>query len=351
MGKDYILNEIKLELTYRCLLKCVHCSSEACFEGMPEMSYQDADRIVRQAILMGVKSIAFSGGEPLLWGNLTNLIQICNEAKVAVTVYTSGVHSKSNAIIKEFKNAGLKRIVFSLYAATPTKHDAITLIDQSHEQTITAIELSKSLGLKTELHFVPMASNYQELPRVANIAKQIGIERVSLLRIVPQGRSKVSDGIILSVKQTQELRQLATEAQQYTDIRIGSPYSILLCSQSPKCMAGIDRLTIAPDLTISPCDAFKQIKSKDIADTDRFSKLDVYSLEECWINSPYLNAVRDFIRSPLNLPCYSCDDRELCRSGCTAQKFIKHGKLIKAPDPLCPNIRLVNCLEDQASLK
>lgn len=335
LSNRYTLKEIKLELTYRCLLRCIHCSSEACSDSTAEMSYTDADRIISQAIAMGVQHIAFSGGDPLLWPNLRRLIHNCTEAELPATVYTSGVVPNSKTIIKNLADSGLHRIIFSLYAATPATHDAVTMVGESHQQTIEAIRHSKSLGLKTELHFVPMVANYLELPKLASLAGQLGIEQLSILRLVPQGRSKGVDGIVLSQKQTKALSQLIIDAKKYVEIRIGSPYSILLCSQSPKCMAGIDRLTVAPDLTISPCDAFKQVKSMDVVGTDAYSTLAKWSLRECWQNSPYLNSVREYIAAPLHLPCSKCRDVNQCCSGCTAQKYITHGQLLKAPDPLC----------------
>ncbi|MDX9703253.1 MAG: radical SAM protein [Candidatus Auribacterota bacterium] len=336
----YTLNEIKLELTYRCLLKCIHCSSDSCSSDMPELSYKDAMRIVHQAIDMNVKKIALSGGEPLLWPNLEKLIAVCKKAQMTVIVYTSGIASNNLTIIKTLKESGLDKIIFSLYATTSEIHDAITLVNKSYHQTLEAINYSISLGLKTELHFVPMSSNYTELPELIELAKRLGISQLSILRIVPQGRSKENQNTILSHSQTKELEKLVkSNVTQDIDIRIGSPYSILLCTNSPDCMAGIDRLTISPDLTIAPCDAFKQVKSINIAGTNFYSKLDNCSLQECWINSPYLNRIREFIEEPLNAKCSSCDNLKICHSGCIAQKYLLNGKLISSPDPLCAHIR------------
>ena len=334
-GERYILEEIKLELTYRCLLKCIHCSSESCTDGMPEMSFKAAASIVEQAIRMNVKRISFSGGDPLLWQNLENLIQTCCNAGLDITVYTSGVAPDNITTIKRLKTSGLNKIIFSLYAASADKHDSITLTKDSYQQTVRTIKFSKSIGLVTELHFVPMSHNYHELPAVAELASKLGVKKISILRFVPQGRGKIQENIALTKEETHELRKLINLANEFMSIRIGSPYSILLCSQSPKCMAGIDRLTVAPDLTISPCDAFKRLNSMDVVGTDEYSLLDKWTLQECWSNSPYLNTVREYIKAPFSIPCSSCEHLAQCCSGCTAQKYLKYGIFKKASDPLC----------------
>lgn len=293
-----------------------------------------AEEIVRQAIQMNVKRISFSGGEPLLWGSLDRLISTCHTENVATSVYTSGVAPNNVHKIKHLKTCGLTNIIFSLYAASPDIHDSITCTENSHQETIKAIRFSKSIGLTAELHFVPLKCNYSELPALAELAYKLGVEKLSILRFVPQGRGKKHNDLALSRKQTHELLNLINIASKFVPVRVGSPYSILLCSQNPKCMAGVDRLTISPDLSITPCDAFKRVKSIDIAGTDEYSSLDKWTLQECWNKSPYLNIVREYIKAPLNALCSACDDSHLCLSGCTAQKYLQCGGLIKVQDLL-----------------
>jgi radical SAM protein with 4Fe4S-binding SPASM domain len=302
---------------------------------MPEMSFQTAASIVEQAIHMNVKRISFSGGEPLLWQNLENLIQTCCKAGLDITVYTSGCAPDNIATIKRLKTSGLNKIIFSLYAASPDLHDSITMTNHSFQQTVGAIQFANSIDLVPELHFVPILDNYLELPAIAELASKCGVKKISILRFVPQGRGKIQENISLTQKETQELRELIDRANKFIPIRIGSPYSILLSGQSPKCMAGIDRLTIAPDLTISPCDAFKRLNGIDVVGTNEYSLLDKWTLQECWAKSPYLNIVREYIKAPLSSPCSSCKLLTQCYSGCTAQKYLKYGTFKKAADPLC----------------
>ena len=209
------------------------------------------------------------------------------------------------------------------------------MTDYSFQQTVGAIQFANSIDLVTELHVVPLSNNYLELPAIAEFAAQLGVKKISILRFVPQGRVKTQENLSLTKKETHELKELIDRANKFISIRIGSPYSILLCSQNPKCMAGIDRLTIAPDLTISPCDAFKRLNSIDVVGTDEYSLLHKWTLHECWAKSPYLNIVREYIKTPFSIPCSSCEHLARCYSGCTAQKYLKYGIFKKAPDPLC----------------
>ena len=118
-------------------------------------------------------------------------------------------------------------------------------------------------------------------------------------------------------------------------IRTGSPFNFLLLNNQPACCSGINRLIIGPDLSIFPCDAFKQIKAEEIVHTIEFSSLESYSLKECWDKSPYLGVIRNYLTTDFSEPCKSCINIKKCLSGCLAQKFITYGDLKKIPDPFC----------------
>jgi radical SAM protein with 4Fe4S-binding SPASM domain len=201
---------------------------------------------------------------------------------------------------------------------------------------MAAIRHAIDAGLHTELHFVPMASNYRQLAPLAEIAKRIGVQRISVLRFVPQGRGAAIGQEVLSPDQNRELRAVIQRlVRQGHNIRTGSPYNFLMLRKKPECAAGIDRLTIAPDLRIYPCDAFKQVKAERIVNTARMSSLKGASLKDCWDKSPYLLKIREFLTTDFGEPCRSCDALNRCVSGCLAQKFLAHGHLKKAPDPMC----------------
>ncbi len=84
-----------------------------------------------------------------------------------------------------------------------------------------------------------------------------------------------------------------------------------------------------------PCDAFKQIEARDLVGTDEFSRVDRWSLKECWEKSSYLAAVRTYLTSPFAPPCETCTLLENCLSGCLAQKVLTQGSMKKAVDPMC----------------
>jgi radical SAM protein with 4Fe4S-binding SPASM domain len=335
--RPFILSELKLEVTYKCNLNCIHCSSEAKPTNITEMKRDDCLRIIGEASKLGAKKIAFSGGEPLMWSHIIDAVKTAQENGLQSTIYTSGNVLEFEPVAKRLKELGVKRFIFSVFGSTSSSHQRITRVQGSFEKTLNAMKIAKGIGLSTEAHFVPISINYHELVDIVNLVEEYGASVVSVLRLVPQGRAALLINQKLNRLQNYELRSTIRSLRKAGHtIRTGSPYNFLLLSETPKCCAAIDRLIVDPDLRLYPCDAFKQIKAEELTGTLDYSSLESYTLIDCWNKSPYLRMVRDYLTTPFTEPCESCKLLDKCLSGCLAQKVVIHGDMNKRPDPDCP---------------
>lgn len=334
--RPFKLNEFKIEVTYRCPLSCIHCSSDATPTSKREIQKEKCQPIIKKAMSMGAKEVAFSGGEPLIWPPLYQVIDDSVQGGLDVVIYTSGNISDVDRRMRELSNLGVSTCIFSIFGSNPTEHERITRIKGSFLKTKQAINEANAVDLQTELHFVPLSTNYTDLEAIAVLSREWGISRISILRFVPQGRGLLIRKRILNRLQNIQLKRTIEKLRsQGFDIRTGSPYNFLMLNDQPKCCSGIDRLIIGPDLRIFPCDAFKQIKAEELVGTLELSSLNGNSLSECWEHSPFLEAVREYLTTDFAEPCVSCQSLEQCLSGCLAQKVIANGNLKKSPDPLC----------------
>ncbi len=328
---------MKIEVTYNCPLSCIHCSSDANPDHQLSISIEKCLEIVEDALSIGITEIAFSGGEPLTWKGIIDVVTYSKKNGLNVSIYTSGNCENQYETLKNLATAGVNRLVFSLYSDVEKEHDRVTRKANSFSNTMKAIEYAHKLGIETEIHFVALASNYKKIAAIAELAQTNGISRISVLRFVPQGRGTlISDYDTLSKEQNLELKDIIIDLRRKGfNIRTGSPFNVLFLNDKPKCMAAKDRLIVAPDLNIYPCDAFKQIRCDTIASGDKFSNLTENRLAECWENSKYFDLVRAAIASTPSEPCQSCKSYKLCLSGCLAQKYLYHSSLYKNPDPAC----------------
>lgn len=336
--KEYKLTELKLEVTYECPLACIHCSSESSPVALPKIELKKCLLILSEAAAMGVKKVAFSGGEPLLYKDILSVTKAAVTAGMHTTIYTTGNVPDLKVIFNKLKSLGLHSLAFSLFAANSKDHELITRRIGSFENTIKAIKYAVSLGIESEIHFVVFKRNYKFLNEIVKLAKHLNIEKVSVLRFVPQGRGQLIINQILNKEEFLELKcEIEKIRNSNFNIRTGSPLNFLFVNEIPFCNSGLNRLLIDAELNISPCDAFKQITSSEIVGNSDFSNLKEVSLKEVWSKSPYLVAIRKFLESDYEEPCTSCNDLQKCLSGCLAQKVIKYGELSKNPDPACLN--------------
>jgi radical SAM protein with 4Fe4S-binding SPASM domain len=334
--RPFTLKELKIEVTYRCDLNCVHCSSDARPSNALEMSREDCIRILQEAAEMGAREVAFSGGEPLIWPHIVDAVQAAASNRFATGIYTSGNTDDFEDQAVRLRRLGASRFIFSLFGATTSTHERITRKAGSFARTIKAMLLARKAQLETEVHFVPMSNNYRELKDIALLARDHGASTVSVLRLVPQGRAVLLSGRVLNKVQNLELRrQIRALRAGGQTIRTGSPYNFLMLSNHPKCSAAVDRLIVGPDLRIYPCDAFKKVRAEELTGTLDWSSLQTQSLRGCWDKSPFLEAIRTYLTTPFAEPCESCGILGKCLSGCLAQKVIANGNLEKRPDPDC----------------
>ena len=76
LGVLQMLKEVKIELTNKCSRNCKHCSSNATSSigNLKILDFEDVSRIIKEAKLMGADTIVFTGGEPLMYDRLSELV-------------------------------------------------------------------------------------------------------------------------------------------------------------------------------------------------------------------------------------------------------------------------------------
>jgi len=261
---------------------------------------------------------------------------MASASNMEVSLYTSGCVQNFATIAARLQKQGARKFIFSLFGASQSPHERITRVLGSFSLTLESVKAAKRAGLQTELHFVPTGFNYKELEAVVRLGRTLAVSCVSVLRFVPQGRGYLLKRRILTRLQNLEIKSTIERLRKEGfQVRTGSPYNFLFLNSQPQCAAGIDRMIVLPDASVSPCDAFKQIRANDLVGKDECSALDRVSLEVCWAESKYLQAVRTYLTTPFAKQCDPCNVLESCLSGCLAQKVLSSGGLNKIPDPDC----------------
>jgi len=311
---------------------------------------------------LGARKVVFTGGEPLVYEHLGEVIRTASRLGIQPTLYTTGILDNqltpiTNKAADELVGRGIARFIFSVYSAQASVHEKITRYG-TFVATSCAIEAAVQTRIPVEIHFVAMKQNFRDLSDVVRMARRVGVCRVSVLRFVPQGRGRILHSEELSrtdlVELAEAIEYSRSQHPQLT-IRAGSPFNVLGVGFTP-CNAAQDVLIINHRGEIFPCDAFKNVH---VAEPE-FGSVLKRPLKEVWEKSVYLNRVRSILNRHTGDGCQSCNTFDGCRSGCLAQKVLRDGwddmdnrdaaNLVQiaplvAPEPLASaSIQLVRCL-------
>ena len=153
-----------------------------------------------------------------------------------------------------------------------------------------AIRKSIILGIPTDIHFVPMKVNHEDLPGVVELSHVLGVQNVRVLRFVPHGRGEhYSNYLLPSIKDYRAFAQLVEiTRRKYTGfINIGAAFSALIPTVSNACSAATGKIVVTADGLVAPCDGYKNFENPSNA----WSVYDK-SLHEIYTNSPFLCQVR-----------------------------------------------------------
>lgn len=184
-----VIDYLRISLTENCNLKCIYCKPDTCTESRRDpMTKEEVVAIVNAMADLGVKKVRFTGGEPLLRKDITEIISEVSKIKgiddIALT--TNGIFLAEKA--KELKKAGLMRVNISLDTLEEDKFSKLTGGDLN--KVMQGIDKARAEGLNPiKLNVVLMNSfNKEEIEDFVNITVEKNID-VRFIELMPMGSS------------------------------------------------------------------------------------------------------------------------------------------------------------------
>jgi len=336
-GHDFKLEELTFEITKKCPMNCIHCSSEGGVKANREFTLEEIKQIINQAIELGTNHINLSGGEPIVFPHFIDLCRFIKDKGLVLDVYSCGNQNENGSLtplkenlFKELKEIEVDKIIFSIHSSIEPLHDQITKKSGSYSNLIFSIKKSVDFGLFTELHFVPTKINYRSLPEILKLARTLKVKCLSILRFVPQGRGRINKDI-LEIKDDDilKLKTILIDLRnnnQKEFLRIGSPFNCFQFPNSPVCTAGITKAIIKPDGYVYPC-----VSMKDFISDNDDNNLRRNNLVKIWTDTNLFNETRNSLQNIKQTSCDNCDKFTKCKGGCLTQNLLDaHNK-----DPYC----------------
>jgi radical SAM protein with 4Fe4S-binding SPASM domain len=340
--------------TYKCNLHCKHCYSSSGKSSKPELSTEEAMKVVDQLADFGVTSLAFSGGEPLMRKDFFDVARHAVDSGLYVSLATNGtLLTKEN--VRKLKEIGLHYVEVSVDGANAKTHDYFRGKVGAFDQTMKGIKNCLKEDICTCIAITATKNNLTEIPAVLEMSENMGIDRFTLFNFVPVGRGKdiieadpspqerekllrffnkkLSEKHKIAIlSTTPQLARVALQSQSPTQDDIIMPLAHMEAAKISKraqaladfiggCGAGRLYIAISPEGNVQPC-VFMPLVVGNLK-TDR--------LEDIWFNSPVFKDLRD--RGKLKGRCSRCEFKFVC-GGCRARAYAYHNDYLMS-DPGC----------------
>lgn len=137
------VTNIRISLTPKCNLRCIYCHAEGEVAPDYEMSVEEIAEILRVAAGFEMKSVKFTGGEPLMRRDLVEIVESV-PGHMESSLTTNG--TLLAPIASELKEAGLSRVNVSLDSLRPERYAEITGRDRLGD-VLDGIDAALDAGL------------------------------------------------------------------------------------------------------------------------------------------------------------------------------------------------------------
>ncbi|HUJ75500.1 MAG TPA: radical SAM protein [bacterium] len=195
-----ILGEIAV--TYRCNNACLFCYAgcgthlQGCGQGgctatpravtgQREMTLSEACRVIRLFKEEArIPFFSFTGGEPLLRGDLEDMIVFARRIGLQVNLITNGILATPERARRLFQ-AGLRTAQVSIESPEAETHDALTARPGSFPATIRGIRALQHAGVSVQTNTTISAMNAAQVARMPAFLKSLGVSRFAMNLYLP----------------------------------------------------------------------------------------------------------------------------------------------------------------------
>lgn len=248
---------VYLELTRACNLKCIHCLNNSGIKQKDELTKEDLLKLIKNFSSHGVQEIRFTGGEPLLFNGIYDLIRFATEEGICTSLGTNGT-LVTKEVAKKLKESGLKKVVVSIDGNKKT-HDKIRG-KKNYQKAMHGLKYLQKNGINVRVNSVIMKSNMED---VIKLAKKMSRKKITIFirRFISSGRGKHLENNMLNKKDYDYVRnKLQKELTKKTYVNghylrndEGVNSRIKLPFEIRGCKAGQRAITILPNGDVNLC--------------------------------------------------------------------------------------------------
>ncbi len=193
-------------ITRACNLRCMHCYANAKDGSDDRITHSAAKRVIDDLSDFGVPVLLFSGGEPLLREDIIELIRYAVKKGIRAVLSTNGTLITED-MAERLRDAGISYVGISLDGLEEI-NDRFRGVKGAFKKAMEGIENCKKKGIKVGLRFTINRFNASEVPKIFDLSKKEGIDRICFYHLVYSGRGSSLIKDDLSHEETRKIVDL-----------------------------------------------------------------------------------------------------------------------------------------------
>jgi heme b synthase len=337
------LRLVAWETTRNCNLACVHCRASATMgphEG--ELSTSEALRLLDQIAEVAKPIIILTGGEPLLRSDIFDIARYGTRLGMRMVMAVNGTLI-TDTVARQLVDAGIQRISVSLDGSSAETHDRFRQVKGAFEGTLRGIDLLKKAGMEFQINTTITKTNLNEIPRIQELAVDLGAVAHHIFLLVPTGRGKyIVDQEINAAEYESTLNWFYNQRDK-TPLQLKATcaphYYRILRQRAKKEGISVDFQTHGLDAVTRGClggIGFCFISHRGIVQPCGYLDLNCGDLRqstfgEIWNHSDIFAELRNY--DNLKGKCGACEYKRVC-GGCRARAYEATGDFMRE-EPLC----------------
>ena len=165
------------ELTFRCGLHCRHCYTD-CFNkaafDTKELKTREVTRIIDAIADAGVLWLCFTGGDPLVRKDFSEIYSYARRKGFIITVFTTG-YSMTDEMLALFKEQPPFVVEITLNAADQRLYEKISQVTGSFRVTEAGIRALVQAGIPLKIKAQVTQDNVRHLSKLKKFVSNLGV--------------------------------------------------------------------------------------------------------------------------------------------------------------------------------
>jgi radical SAM protein with 4Fe4S-binding SPASM domain len=319
--RDKGLLSIEVEFSLKCNFHCRYCYLQGHPGGDGGLSASEGQSVISQARELGARKIIASGGEPMLYPHILEMLTFGREQGLQVEIFTNGSRIDRRTADRLFE-LGV-RVVLKRNSFVPEVQDELAGLKGANRVIETAYRNLRAAGYPSGERILGISSvicrqNRAEIPRLWEWIRGEGL--VPYLEVItPHDGIPNWDQLTLEPQEYQRMfEQLAAWDREHGGLN-WDPQPPLVGN---RCLRHLFSCLVDAEARVLPC-AGVRIPVGNLRE---------HSLRETLDDSEVIQNLRDF-RHTISGPCASCARSESCY-GCRGAAYTETGDYL-ASDPRC----------------